>query len=214
MLKIWGRTNSLNVQKVLWLVGELGVEHQSIPAGGDYGGLDDPDFRAMNPHGMVPVIRDGEVTLWESHAILRYLAERFGGARFWPDLATRAAIEPWMDWEQTEFQPSFSNGLFWGYFRTPAEAHDGPAIRKAMERCAAQLTVLDTVLQTRPFLADDALTLADIPIGTCLYRYFEMGLATPRLAHVDAWYRRLCERPAYQEHIMQPFENLRGRLSY
>ena len=108
MLKVWGRRSSFNVQKVMWLVGELGLEHEHIDAGGSFGGLDTPDFLAMNPHGRVPVIRDGEVTVWESHAVLRYLAARHGAGQFWPDdPAMRAAIDGWMDWSQTALQPDF-----------------------------------------------------------------------------------------------------------
>lgn len=214
MLRVWGRRNSFNVQKVLWLVGELGLAYEHVPAGGDFGRLDEPDFRALNPHGRVPVIEDEGVAVWESHAILRHLAERYGASRFWPDLAARAAIEPWMDWHQTSFQPAFGAGLFWGWFRTPEAQRDWPAIRRAEAACAQHLGLIDAVLADRPYLAGEVLTLADIPLGTCLFRYFEMGLETPAVPRVRRWYARLAERPAYREHVMLRFEDLRGRLAF
>src|SRR5260370_14672135 len=120
MLKVWGRRNSFNVQKILWLTGELGLVHEHIPAGGSFGGLDDPDFLAMNPHGRVPVIDDSGTVVWESHAILRYLAARHGGAAFWPDdPGERSQADQWMDLSQTAFQPAFLMGGFWGFYRSP-----------------------------------------------------------------------------------------------
>jgi glutathione S-transferase len=211
---VWGRRNSLNVQKVLWLVGELGLPHQHVPAGGDFGRLDEPDFRSMNPHGLVPVIEDNGVTVWESHAILRYLAEAHGGERFWPGLAGRSRIEPWMDWAQTSFQPSFSNGLFWGYYRTPDDQHDWPAIRKHIAVCSYELSVLDGILARQAFVAGDDFSLADMPIGTCMFRYFALDLPRPDLPNVERWFGRLQTRPAYREHVMLPFDDLRGRLVF
>lgn len=214
MLKVWGRRNSLNVQKVLWLVGELGASYEHIPAGGDVGRLGDPDFRALNPHGLVPVVQDGKATVWESHAILRYLAEAHGGDRFWPSLAERVRIEPWMDWEQTAFQPNFSNGLFWGYFRTPADQHDWPAIRRHIANCDHELLALDRVLAGRRFVAGKDLTLADIPIGTCMFRYFNLDLPRTSLPNVERWFAELQARPPYREHVMLPFDDLKGRLAF
>jgi glutathione S-transferase len=215
MLKVWGRRSSFNVQKVLWLVGELGLAHEHIPAGGSFGRRDEPAFRAMNPHGWVPVLDDGDTKLWESQTILRYLAARYGHGGFWSeDPAERGRIEGWMDWSQTALQPDFLNGVFWGYYRTPEAERDWPAIEKSLARCAAHFRLLDKILADRPFLAGDRLSLADIPAGTSLYRYFELDIEHPDTSNVDAWYRRLRERPAYREHVMIPFGELRGRLDY
>jgi glutathione S-transferase len=202
------------VQKVLWLVGELGLPHEHVPAGGDFGRLDEPGFRWINPHGLVPAIEDDGVTVWESHAILRYLAEAYGGDRFWPSLADRSRIEPWMDWEQTSFQPSFSNGLFWGYYRTPADRHDWPTIRRHVAVCGHELSVLDGILARQAFVAGEAFSLADMPIGTCMYRYFGLDLPRPPLPNVERRYGDLQTRPAYREHVMLPFADLRGRLAF
>jgi len=215
MLTVWGRRSSFNVQKVMWLLGELGIAHRHIQAGGEFGGLDTPDFRAMNPTGRVPIIDDNGTIVWESHAILRYLAARHGGGQFWSDHpGERSQIDRWMDWSQTALQPDFLVGVFWGFYRTPEPQRDWPAIRDKIARCAGHFQLLDRVLADRPFLCGNSLTLADIPAGTALYRYFELDIARPPVRNVEAWYRRLQERPAYREGVMVPFGELRGRLDY
>jgi glutathione S-transferase len=215
VLKVWGRRNSYNVQKVMWLVGELRLPHTHIPAGGDFGLLDTPQFLAMNPHGRVPVIEDDGVVVWESHAILRYLAAAHGKERFWPaDAAMRSQADRWMDWAQTALQPDFLNGVFWGYYRTPEAQRDLPAIRAKIAACARHFRLLDGVLGERPFLGGTALSLGDIVAGTALYRYFELDIERPEVPKVEVWYRRLRERPAYREHVMIPFEDLRGKVDY
>ncbi len=214
MLKIWGRRSAFNVQKVLWLIDELGLEHRHIEAGGAAGGLDDPAFLAMNPHGRVPVIDDGGTVVWESHSILRYLAARYGAGRFWSENpAVRALAERWMDWSQTALQRDFMD-LFWGFVRTPVARRDGAAIDRATANCAAHFRLLDGELSQRDWLAGADFTLADIPAGTSLYRYFEMEIDRPEVPHVRAWYERLASRPAYRAQIMRPFGELVGRQDY
>ena len=215
MLKVWGRRSSFNVQKVMWLVGELGLEHEHIDAGGAFGGLDAPAFLAMNPHGRVPVIQDGDATVWESHAILRYLAAIHGAGKFCSnEPAARAVVDGWMDWSQTALQPDFLSGVFWGFYRTPEDKRNWPAITAALARCAADFARLERLLEGRSFLLGDALTLADITAGTSLYRYFELEIERPKLPQVERWYRALQARPAYREHVMIPFGELHGRLDY
>lgn len=215
MLRIWGRRDAFNVQKALWLVGELGLDHEHIPAGGGHGGLDDPAFRAMNPHGRVPVIDDGGVVIWESHAILRYLAARYGGAELWSgDPAARSLADRWMDWSATALQPDFLTGVFWGFYRTPEGQRDTMAVADRVARCARHMKVLDRELADRPWLGGDRFGLADIPAGTNLFRYFGIDIERPDLPNVEAWYRRLQARPAYREHVMLPFDHMHGRLAY
>lgn len=215
MLRIWGRRNSFNVQKVMWLVGELGLAHEHIPAGGAHGLLDMPGFLAMNPHGRVPVIDDGGTIVWESHAILRYLGARHGADRFWPaDAGERSQADRWMDWAQTALQPAFLTEVFWGFYRTPDHLRNWPAINRGIERCARYFELLDRRLPGRAYLCGDSLSLADIPAGTALYRYFELEIERPALPQVEAWYRRLQDRPAYRRHVMIPFGDLAGRLDY
>ncbi len=214
-LKIWGRRSSFNIQKVLWLVGELGLSHQHIPAGGDHGGLDDPSFLAMNPHGRVPVINDDGVVVWESHAILRYLAARYGGPAWWPETpAARVVADGWMDWAQTALQRDFLTGVFWGWYRTPEAQRDNRAVEVALSACARHFKLLDKILTDRPFLSGDAIGLADIPAGTHLYRYSELEIDRPKTPNVEAWCARLQERAAYRDAVMVPFDEMKGRLTY
>jgi glutathione S-transferase len=215
MITIWGRRSSFNVQKVLWLADELGLAYEHVPAGGDYGRLEEPHFRELNPHGLVPVLQDGDLSVWESHAILRYLAARYGAADFWPaDPAARSYADRWMDWSQTALQPAFLGGLFWGYYRTPEAQRDWPQIRNALTRCEGLFRRLDEALSGRAFLLGERLSLADIPAATSLYRYFELDLHRPALPQVEAWYERLTGRPAYQRNVMLPFDELRGKLDF
>lgn len=215
MPTIWGRRSSFNVQKVLWLAGELGLAYEHIPAGGRFGLLDTPEFLRMNTHERVPLLRDGDTVVWESHAILRYLAARHGAGAFWPaDPARRVRADGWMDWAQTALQPAFLSGVFWGYYRTPEAQRDPSAIARSLDATHACLRQLDAVLAAQPYLGGQALTLADIPAATTLYRYYELDIAHEPLAHVRAWYERLRERPAYREHVMVPFGELKGRLDF
>ncbi len=216
MLEIVGRRSAFNVQKVLWLVGELQLPHRHLDAGGSFGGLDTPDFLSMNPHGRIPVLVDGETIIWESHSILRYLAAQYGSSfgSLWPDSpAERSLADRWMGWSRTSFQPDCMT-LFWSYYRTPEADRNHQRIQGARAGCEQHLSLVDTHLAKRPYLAGQDLTLADIPAATALYRYFEMGVPVPELQNVRAWYARLAERPAYREHIMIPFEELRGRLEF
>ena len=214
MLTIWGRRSSLNVQKVMWLLGELGLAHRHVPAGGDHGGLDTPEFLAMNPHGRIPVLEDDGLLVWESHAILRYVAARYGAPRFWSaDPAERSWADRWMDWAECTLQPSFLGGVFWGFYRTPEPRRDWPAIRRSVAESGEAFALLEQALHGRPYLGGEAPSLADIPAGALLYRWFELDIARPDLPNVRAWYARLGDRPAYREHVMIPFPELAGRLA-
>jgi len=214
MLKVWGRRSAFNVQKAMWLIGELGLPHQHIDVGGAFGGLDDPAFLALNPHGRIPVIDHDGLVVWESHAIIRYLAARYGAGTLWPkDTAGRSFADRWMDWSATTLQRDFMD-LFWGHYRTPDDKRDWPRLRGLTASCARHYELLDGHLAQQPYLAGERLTMADVPAGTTLYRYFALDIDRPSVPHVEAWYRRLAARPAYREHVMVPFAELRGRLEY
>jgi glutathione S-transferase len=213
MLTIWGRPSSFNTQKVLWLADELSLNYEHIPAGGSFGGLDTPQFLAMNPHGRVPVIDDNGTVVWESHAILRYLAARYDKHQFWSeDPGDRARVEPWMDWAQTTLQPDFLLGVFWAFYRTPEHARNWDAIRSKVALCTRHFLLLDSILSKQPYLCGAHISLADFPAGTALYRYFALDIERPSVPSVEAWYQRLRLRPAYRARVMLPFEELRGRL--
>lgn len=215
MLKVYGRKSSFNLQKVMWLVGELGVPHEHIQLGGSFGGLDDTSFLAMNPHGRVPTIDDGGTVVWESHAILRYLAARYGAPSWWdPDPARRARVDQWLDWTQCTLQPDFLTGVFWGFYRTPEAQRDMPTVKAKIARTAAHMIHVERLLENHACLLGNELSLADIAVGTHLYRYFNIDIERPALPNVERWFGALQQRPAYREHIMVPFSELYGRLAY
>jgi len=213
-LTLYGRRNSINVQKALWTLGELGLPYDHVDAGGDAGGLDDPAFRAMNPHGGVPVLKDGEAAIWESNAIVRYLCAAYAPDRLCPtDPAERAKADAWMDWTCATLQPAIG-GLFWAFYRTPAARHDAARIAQLTADCADAIEGLDSWLGKRPYLAGEAFSMADIPAGMLMYRYFEMDVPRPEVPAVAAWRARLSERAPYREHVMRPFGELFGRLVF
>jgi glutathione S-transferase len=213
-LSVWGRRNSFNVQKVLWALDEIGLAYEHVPAGGDFGLLDTPAFRAMNPHGWAPVIDDDGTVVWESGAILRYLCAEHSHGVLWPARArARAQADEWMEWSQTTLQPHLG-GFFWGWYRTPEAKRDTARNAELLTQTADHLAKLDALLAHRPYVGGDHLTMGDIPAGTLLYRYYEMAIDRPALPHVEAWYARLCNRPAYRAQVMRPFDELWGRLAY
>lgn len=204
MLTVWGRTNSINVQKVMWTVGELGLAHERIDAGGQFGGLDTPDYGELNPNRRVPTIRDGNVVVWESNACVRYLAARYGAGDLWPeDPAERAGADMWMDWQLSTLLPDMTV-VFWGLIRTPEEQRDHAAIKAAAERLGGLWRMLDDRLATREFVAGNRLTMGDIPVGAACYRYYGLPIERPGLPHLEAWYGRLKQRAPYREHVMLP----------
>jgi glutathione S-transferase len=213
MLKVWGRRNSINVQKVMWAIGELGIAHEHIDAGGSFGGLDTDEFGGMNPNRRVPVIDDDGTVVWESHAIVRYLAAKYGAGSLWPeDAGARARTDLWTDWVLADLQPAFI-GLFWNLYRTPEEQRNWNLIRQGIARSAILFQLLDRHLGEHAFIAGDTLTMGDIPAGTQLYRYFELEIDRPSLPNVEAWYG-LQEREPYRTHVMISFEDLKGRRSF
>lgn len=204
MLRIWGRTSSSNVQKVMWAVAELGLAYERIDVGGAFGGLDTPEYLAMNPNRLIPVVNDGGTVIWESNAILRYLAASYGSGGLWPeDPAVRSATDRWMDWQLTTVQPGLQP-VFWGLIRTAPDKRDMAAIRAGAERLVQAMTILDRHLADRTFIAGDVLTMGDIPVGVAAWRFFSLDIVRPELPHLAAWYRRLQEREAYRAHVMLP----------
>ncbi len=134
MLRVWGRTNSINVQKVMWAVGELGLAHERVDAGGEFGGLDTAAYGAMNPNRMIPVVDDGGTVVWESNAVVRYLAARYGAGGLWPeDPGARSLADRWMDWQLSTAQPAMGP-VFINLVRTPPERRDHAAVAAGAER--------------------------------------------------------------------------------
>ena len=214
MITLYGRRSSCNVQKAMWVLNELDVPHQHIELGGDFGGLDTPEFLAMNPHGRVPVLRDDDVVIAESDAIVRYLAARHGADILWPaDPARRAAIDQWLAWTAAALQPPWIE-LFWRSVRTPAEKRISDLIARLTAASIAQFQALDAQLAHHAYLAGEAFSLADIPAGMTLYRWFEMAIDRPAMPNVERWYENLQERPAYRKSVCIPFPELVGKLEY
>jgi glutathione S-transferase len=204
MLTIWGRTTSSNVQKVMWTIGELGLEHERLDAGREYGGLDTEAYGRLNPNRRIPTLQDGEVVLWESNVIVRYLAAKFGAGRLWPrDAAARGVADQWMDWQQTTLLPDMRT-VFWGLVRTPPEKRDAARLAAAVDALKDLWARLDAQLRDRPFVAGDGLTMGDIPVGTLCYRYHALGIERAPLPHLEAWYERLQARAPFRRHVMIP----------
>ena len=211
MLKLWGRINSLNVQKVRWTLAELGVACERVDAGMQFGVVDEPAYREMNPNGLVPTLQDGDMVLWESNAIVRYLAARYGKGEFYPrNLAVRAGADRWMDWAITTPGPHIGP-LFMQLIRTAPERREAAVIANARAQLARVTLILDAHLATRAFVAGEHFTMGDIPLGCILYRYLNLpaddgsaNTAAGDIPNVAAWYARLCARPAYRETVMLP----------
>jgi glutathione S-transferase len=170
MPRIWGRANSINVQKVLWCCGELGVEYERIDAGNEFGVNKTAEYRALNPNGLVPTVEDGEITLWESNVIVRYLAHKIGDGRLCPaDIGTRFDAERWMDWQATAFWPVL-RPLFIQLVRTPSAKLDPAAVSQGEKLSLAAGRILDQRLSDGTFLAGDAFSMGDIPAATTVHR--------------------------------------------
>lgn len=203
MLKIWGRVNSVNVKKALWCVGELGLAHERVDAGMQFGVNKTPEYLKMNPTGLVPTIDDDGFTLWESHTIVRYLCARHSMGKLCPsDLRVRADAERWMDWAFT-FQNAMRN-VFWGLIRTPPEKRDLKAIEEGTRKSHELAALLDQALADRPYVAGQAFTMGDIPIGAEVQRYMRVPIERPALPRLQAWFERLRARPAFLKHVDLP----------
>src|SRR5215210_764103 len=204
MLRIWGRKNSINVQKVLWCCAELGLPFERIDAGMAFGVTDTPAYRALNPNGWIPTIEDDGYVLWESNAIVRYLATKHGLGSLYPsDLTARFDAERWMDWQLTTLDGPVRT-VFWALVRTAADDRDPAAVENAQTEAERALAILDAHLAQRRFVGGEAFTMGDIPVGASVYRWMAMDLARAERAHVQRWYERLTERPGFREHVMQP----------
>jgi glutathione S-transferase len=203
-IKLWGRNDSSNVQKVLWCCGELGVDFDRVDLGGKFGGNKEKPYLDLNPNGLVPTIEDDGVILWESNTIVRYLTEKYGGGKLVEATPEgRAQASRWMDWQLTTLGPAIVP-LFWALVRTPPEKRDPAAIQTAMQKSAASWKIVDEQLAKNNYLAGKDFTIGDIPLGVWAYRWFNLPIDRPKLERASRWYETLCKRPVYQKHIMIP----------
>lgn len=196
MLKIWGRITSINVRKVVLAAQELGVPFERIDAGMSFGIVRTPEYLARNPNGLIPLVEDDQVQLWESNVIVRYLCARHAPDTLYPlALPARFDAERWMDWQQTTLSPAGRNA-FIQWIRTPAERRDEAAIAASVAATEPLMALLDDQLARRPFIAGDHLTMADLPIACEVHRW--IGLPRPRVErpHLDRWYAGILARPS------------------
>jgi glutathione S-transferase len=204
VLKLWGRVNSINVQKVLWALDELKVPFERVDAGMAFGVVNDAFYKKMNPNSRVPTIEDDGLILWESNAIVRYLAAKHGVGSLWPnELKQRADSDRWMDWASNHVSPALTP-VFWGLIRTPAEKRNMEQIAAAAEATGQQFQVLEQGLEGRDFVAGKTFTMGDIVVGANLYRWCALDIKRPSLPRVEAYFSRLKERAPFKKNIMLP----------
>lgn len=210
-IDVLGRLSSANVQKAIWALEELGLAYEQKQVGGPYGGNDSPEYLAMNPNGLVPTLRDGDLVVWESNAILRYLASAYGAGSLSPaDPKQRAIVDQWTDWTATTFQPAWL-AVFSLVVRTPVDKQDPAVIAKAVAAAERGFAMLDARLGQVPFLGGEQFSYADIAAGVSLYRWTTMEIERSGFANVEAWHKRLGERAAFRKAVNVDYEELRVR---
>jgi glutathione S-transferase len=203
MMKIWGRNTSSNVQKAMWAVGELGLAHTRIDVGGAFGKNKEPAYLAMNPNGLVPTLEEEDgFVLWESNSIVRYLAAKHDkdGVLEPKDAKRRALASQWMDWQLSVAGPAITPA-FWGLIRTPAEKRDMTAIKGSQEKTTAAMQILDAQLGKTQFVAGDAFSYGDIPVGVMCYRYRQLVPDRPATPNLDRWYTAIAARKAFHDQV-------------
>jgi glutathione S-transferase len=204
MIKIWGRNTSSNVQKAMWAVGELKLEHTRIDVGGAYGKTKEPAYLAMNPNALVPTLEeeDDGFTLWESNSIVRYLAGKHdkAGVLEPQDAHARALASQWMDWQLSVLGPAITPA-FWGLIRTPEDKRDMAAIKASQEKTVTAMLMLEGQLAKTPFVAGPAFSYGDIPVGVMCYRYRQLVPDRPKTPNLDRWYDAISKRKAFQDQV-------------
>lgn len=204
MIKILGRANSVNVQKVMWCAAEIDVQIDRVDVGGSFGGNDTEEFRLLNPNGTVPVLVDGDFVLWESHAVVRYLCAKYGEPNWLLSSVDRQGLaDQWMDWYLTKLHPPMTT-LFWQLIRTNSDARDQVKIDDAIAACTQCWTLLDQQLERTMFVLGDQLSMADIPVGCAAYRWHCMTFDRPDLPNLKRWWDSLASRRHYKEQVMVP----------
>ncbi len=211
-IRIWGRLSSSNVQAVLWCLAELNLSFERINAGYIHGVVDTPDYLAMNPNGLVPTLIDGSgPPLFETGAILRYLADRYAPESFWPyDPVERAQTDKWAEWAKINIAVKFTVPVFWLVVRTAPLLRNPETIATNLKNLEKYLRVADDRLNVHQYLAGSDFTLADIQMGHCLYRYYDIAIERPNLPNLRRYYDLLSTRPAYREYVKTSYEELRA----
>lgn len=213
MLELWGRETSSNVQCVRWALLELGLPFIRHDVGGEFGGLDTPEFRNLNPVGKIPVLVDDGLPVFESAAILRFLGARYGDDNFWPDdLVQRTRVDVLAEWAKQDIANRFTGPIFWRVVRTPTARRDPVAIRAAVDRFESQLEIAEHQLERHEWLAGAHMTPGDFHLGHVLHRYYDIDIDRREFPALRAYCDRLADRPAYREAVMVSYESLRDTI--
>ncbi|MEM7130782.1 MAG: glutathione S-transferase family protein [Chloroflexota bacterium] len=205
MITVWGRRNSLNVQKVMWTLGELDLDYTRHDISGSFGKTDTDEYGSLNPNRKVPTIEDDGLVMWESNAIVRYLVAQYSkGILQSHSIKVMAIANQWMDWQQTELYAALGP-VFMAICRVPKAEQDQVVIAQHTLTAANAFATLEPYLDKNDYIAGDTLTIGDIPIGCCLWRYYSLPIERPNLPNLRTYYERLAERPAFQKHVTFPF---------
>ena len=204
MLTIWGRKNSINVQKVLWCCGELKLKFDRIDAGMEHGVNNTPEYRAMNPNGLVPTINYDGFILWESHAIVRYLSGLHGLGTLWPGTPRAfAEADRWMEWYTTTLWNNL-RPVFWNLVRVAPEKRDMALVNESIKRLATNFEIANAHLAHNRYFGGKDFTMGDIPLGVAAFRWFNLPIERPAFKNLEAWFDRIMQRPAFKEHCAAP----------
>jgi glutathione S-transferase len=203
MIKIWGRNTSSNVQKAMWAVAELKLEHERIDIGGKFGMNREPKYLAMNPNGLVPTLEEEDgFLLWESNSVVRYLAGKHDKAGLLEpkDAHARALASQWMDWQLSVLGPAITPA-FWGLIRTPEDKRDMAAIKASQDKTVTAMLMLEEHLGKAKFVAGDPFSYGDIPVGVMCYRYRQLVPGRPKTPNLDRWYDAISSRQAFKDQV-------------
>jgi glutathione S-transferase len=201
MRRLWGRLTSVNVQKAVWGLDEAGLAYERIEAGGAHGVVNDPAYRALNPNGLVPTLQEDGFVLWESNAILRYLAANSPALALPEDSHRRAHVEQWLDWQATSFTPAMRDA-FWQLFRSADP--DRALIADSLRKSEAMAAILDRHLTDRDFVVGDRFGIADIALGCAAHRWLNLPAERVERPALRRWYDRVAARPGAAQALGEP----------
>ncbi|MBD3664250.1 glutathione S-transferase N-terminal domain-containing protein [Sulfitobacter sp. TSTF-M16] len=209
-LIVHGRASSSNVQAVMWGAAELGLTVERRDVGGKFGGNDAPEYRALNPMGLIPTLEDGATVMFESAAILRYLVAQYPRS----DFCVTPQADMWAEWAKGTLSRAFLLPVFWGYYRTPEAERDMDQVRVDFRTYEGLLGMAMRQRGDNKWLMGDRISLADIWAGHLLFRYFTIDLPRDVPFGLQAYYDMLCARDAFQTHVMVDYSELKGRLAF
>lgn len=201
MRRLWGRLTSVNVQKAVWGLDEAGLPYERVAAGGAHGVVNDPGYRTLNPNGLVPTLEEDGFVLWESNAILRYLAATSPALALPADTRARAHVEQWVDWQATSFTPAMRDA-FWQLYR--AAEPDRALIAASLEKSEAMAAILDRHLAERTYMVGEGFSIADIALGCAAHRWLNLPAERIERPALHRWYERVAARPGAARALGEP----------